>query len=729
MNVLMVAMKMDIGGAETHILELSRALSAQGVGVTVASAGGVYESALAEAGISHVKLPLDRKTPLALWRARRGLCELLRKGSFDLVHAHARIPAFLCGRLQRKFGFRFVTTAHFDFRLTPLLRRLSDWGEYTFAVSEDIRRYLLQNYRLNPNHIALTVNGIDTEHFSPKHEAPALRRDLSPDEKPVILHVSRLEKNSSLCATALMESMKYFAGRVRLVIVGDGACAQALRARAEDINRSLGLDAISLVGARTNISEYIAACDVFVGPSRAAMEAMACGKPTILSGSEGHGGIFCEELVPCALETNLCFRGKEKPQASRLAQEIETLLSMDATQRALIGARGRAFVIKQYSVQTMVQTHWSVYQKLLTYRTGGIPDIVICGYYGYGNAGDDSLLSGIVEGIRRREPSLGICVMSARPSATRSYEIVDAVNRFSLFAVRRRLQGAKLFLFGGGNLLQNKTSTHSLLYYTHMIRMAKACGARVMIYANGIGPISGSKNIERVKKSLVAADSLSFRDRSSLRFAQMLVPRKDLRLTFDPAILLKKREETTVPDVPYFVVIPKKTVPDNEARLISLICHLRKQHGLRPILLSLYDAEDREYAKRIAISVGAELTPSLTASAHVALLSQASLTISSRLHGLIYATVAICPMMSISDDEKLSSYLDYIGFGAESLIPCATDANADASFLCQTADRILASSENVRETIAKGLPEWRTTAEKEFSEAIRAVHDEKNPMA
>ena len=128
MKVLMVTMGMNIGGAETHIVELSAALSARGVEVFVASAGGVYETELAKHGISHVTLPLDKKSPRALLSARRGLASLIETEKFDIVHAHARIPAFVCGALQKKYGFRFVTTDHGVFRLDPVLKRLSIGG-------------------------------------------------------------------------------------------------------------------------------------------------------------------------------------------------------------------------------------------------------------------------------------------------------------------------------------------------------------------------------------------------------------------------------------------------------------------------------------------------------------------------------------------------------------------------------------------------------------------------
>ena len=89
-------MAMDIGGAETHILELSRELKKRGCDVTVASNGGAYEGELASCGIPHVKIPCHSKSPIHMRRAYKLLRDLILKERFDVVHAHARIPAFLC---------------------------------------------------------------------------------------------------------------------------------------------------------------------------------------------------------------------------------------------------------------------------------------------------------------------------------------------------------------------------------------------------------------------------------------------------------------------------------------------------------------------------------------------------------------------------------------------------------------------------------------------------------
>ena len=142
-----------------------------------------------------------------------------------------------------------------------------------------------------------------------------------------------------------------------------------------------------------------------------------------------------------------------------------------------------------------------------------------------------------------------------------------------------------------------------------------------------------------------------------------------------------------------------------------------------PFLISMYDDEDLEYCLRLSEKSGAQLLYPRSDTEIVSLLSGAELVLSSRLHGLIFATSAACPMMSFSDDGKLEAYLDYIGLGRHSGMLCAADIYSDAEYLCMTADRILSDGEEIRKILHEGLPIWRTLADYEFSEAIKTVRE------
>ena len=94
-KVLMTLMGLDIGGAETHVVELSKELKKQGYDIIVASNGGVYEQELAEAGIRHYKVPMNQRNVMKMMKSYMLLKKIIRKEKPDIVHSHARIQLYL----------------------------------------------------------------------------------------------------------------------------------------------------------------------------------------------------------------------------------------------------------------------------------------------------------------------------------------------------------------------------------------------------------------------------------------------------------------------------------------------------------------------------------------------------------------------------------------------------------------------------------------------------------
>lgn len=712
MKILMVTMGLGIGGAETHIVALSQALKDMGHEIFVASAGGVYEEMLAKSGITHIKLPLNAKHPAALLASYRGLKKLILREHFDIVHAHARIPALVLGFLKKKMGFRFVTTDHAEFRVTPILKKMTNWGDRTLAVSEDLRAYLLENYDISPDHIALTVNGVDTERFSPDVDGSNLCKTLDDDDRAVILHVSRLDREVSTLAERLMEAMRALAEAATLVIVGDGGHRAILEMKARAFNRELGREGIVFLGARTDIPVLMAAADMVVSPSRAAMEALSSGKITIVSGSEGHGGIFSPRIAEAAVRSNFCFRGCEPATSEMLVREIEAALALSDEERKTLSAFGREFICRRYSIEEMVRSQLAVYEELMAVPSPlcGEPEVLICGYYGYGNMGDENLLSIITREMRRVRPGIRITALSADPAKTREMHLVDAVYRFDIPRIMKMMKGAKLFLFGGGNLLQDKTSTRSLLYYTEMLRLAHRVGVKIAVFAGGIGPVS-EKNTHRVVESLALVDRISLRDKESLDFLKAHLPEKDAALVFDPAIL-ERAADIALSRKKYFVVIPKKCGKKAEKTLADFITAFAKAHGWKPIVVSMFDGEDLPFARRLCAAVQGEMFAPRSVGELIGLAAGSELVVSSRLHGLIYAAVSEVPMMSYSADGKLSSFLSYINAAEQ-----VGTMNMDVPALVAVAEDAVTQ----KERLAKHLHEEKARYQMLVREEIEAL--------
>lgn len=361
-------MQLDIGGAETHVVELARELKKRGFYVVVTSNGGVYERELQRAGIKHYRVPLQNKNPINVYKAFKLLRHIIDDEHIDIVHSHARIPSFILGRLQRKMGFPFVTTAHWVFSTKYGLKYITDWGQHTIAVSEDIKKYLMDNYKIPEKNINVTINGIDTERFSPETECDDIKKEFNiKDGENVIVYVSRMDEDRSDAAKRLIEisdELDTEIDMLRIIIVGDGNDFDNVSRMAREHNDIAGREMISLAGARTDINSFAAAAGLFVGVSRAALEAMACGKAAVIAGNEGYIGLFDESKLDIGIKTNFCCRGCNMTDNKRLKADILRYFAMSDSEKQELSDYSRKLIEERYSVKKMVDDNIYAYEQV-----------------------------------------------------------------------------------------------------------------------------------------------------------------------------------------------------------------------------------------------------------------------------------------------------------------------------------------------------------------------------
>ncbi len=158
---------------------------------------------------------------------------------------------------------------------------------------------------------------------------------------------------------------------------------------------------------------------------------------------------------------------------------------------------------------------------------GADKKILISGYYGFDNSGDDAILKAIVKDIKRiGGEDVRIIALSNNPSCTEEIYGIEAVNRFGIKGVVKAIKDCDLFISGGGSLLQDVTSTRSLLYYITLMKLAKLYKKPVMVYANGIGPINRSINRVLTRNILNKVDLITLRDEDSKIFLEELGVKK-----------------------------------------------------------------------------------------------------------------------------------------------------------------------------------------------------------
>ena len=227
----------------------------------------------------------------------------------------------------------------------------------------------MKNYKTPEENITVTVNGIDVNRFSKDTDKkPALDEFDIKEEDNLIVYVSRMDESRSLVAHQLIESMvrlDNIVENLKCIIVGDGDDFENIKKETEAANEKLGREAILLAGARVDIDKLIAPAKLFIGVSRAALEAMASEKPTIIAGNEGYVGLFSEEKLPVCLETNFCLRGCEMSTTDLLSQDIGAFFGLWEEDQQKLGEYGREIVLKHYSVKRMADDAEKVYKEVM----------------------------------------------------------------------------------------------------------------------------------------------------------------------------------------------------------------------------------------------------------------------------------------------------------------------------------------------------------------------------
>ena len=724
-TILICTMALDIGGAETHILELSLDLKSRGYRVIVASNGGVYVPLLEEAGITHYAIPMDRREIPAMLKSYFMLKKVIKKEKPDIVHAHARIPGFICGLLRKTIRFPFITTAHGVFDVSGSLRYLTNWGQKTIAVSEDIKEYLIKNYGMPEADIYTTINGIDTAKFSPENTSTCLCGEFGIDtDAPVICNVSRLDTAAAMVSRQLIEIAPELEKKlpgVRVIIVGGGEDYEELCEKANAVNEATGKRTVIMTGWRTDISNIAALCDVFVGVSRAALEAMSMEKPCILSGSQGFMGLLTPENWQEAATTNFCCRGHVMSTQELLINEIVSFFNnTDTAERTRLGAFTRSQVEKDYSVRRMTDDCLLAYDHVRKKKY----NVLMSGYYGYGNAGDEAILQSIRESIESVGGDVSVTVLSKNPENTEARYGCEAVRRFNAIAVVRAISRCDVLVSGGGSLLQDYTSTRSLIYYLVIMQAARFLGKKVMVYANGIGPVRKKANRARVKKAVERANLVTLRDPSSYEeLKNMGCKRDDVIVTADPVFLLPREfksdpapilEAAGIPPQTPYAVVSVRDWPEagDFSNEVAVLCkYTAEKYGVAIVLLAMQPTRDSHISNQVANFIGGGayvLDGSYSTSELTGIFGGAEFALAMRFHALIFAAKMNVPFAAIIYDPKVEAYTKLLAMPSAGSVSGFSAAEAQSAI-----DQIAVKREKLSEILEEKSSELEALAKRD----------------
>ncbi len=302
--------------------------------------------------------------------------------------------------------------------------------------------------------------------------------------------------------------------------------------------------------------------------------------------------------------------------------------------------------------------------------------VAISGYYGFGNAGDEAVLSATLSELRRRLPHAEPVVLSADPEATAEQHDVEAAPRWPLRPLLKTIGSSDLLLSGGGSLLQNATSWASLGYYLFTLDRARHAGVPYIVHAQGLGPLKGWPARAAVRHFLARAEAVTLRDRNSVELAQDLGVREErLTLAADPAFLLQPVRDAEIratladaglrPGQSLVGIVVRQWRGANEALgPLAKIARTAAEHwGARAVIIPFHFPDDLEVSHALAALVSdaalidRELHPRLLLS----VVGSLDLLVGMRLHALIFAAAAEVPAVGLSYDPKVEALCEAAG--------------------------------------------------------------------
>ncbi|HJA63971.1 MAG TPA: polysaccharide pyruvyl transferase CsaB [Candidatus Intestinimonas stercoravium] len=674
----------DSGGAKTHVLSLLQNLS-KTIDVTmVCFMEGPFAQEARDLGIRTEVYPSRN----VLGTLRRLKAKVLEEG-FDIIHSHGARGNMMAAMLRRSTGLPVVTTVHSDYRLDYLGRPFSriSYGsintlalrllDYRIGVS-DAMVDLLISRKFDPDKLFTIYNGLDFTLPPAAMDRAAYFRSvgLQADEDSVVAGIAARLNPVKDVATLIRGFAKAHAQcpRLRLLIAGDGE----ERSMLEQLARDLGVAPyVCFAGWIQDTNTFYQSIDINTLTSLsetfpyALTEGARALLPTISSRVGG---------VPYLIDHGVNGLLFEPGDADTLSRHL-VALAEDPVQRRHLGERLHQKAVTEYSLESTVQRQLEIYRVILRRKareTGRRDGALVCGAYGRGNAGDDAILEAIVRELRQIDPDLPVWVLSRTPDDTRMTYRVNSIYTFAFPKFLWRMRKTRLYINGGGSLMQDVTSHRSLWFYLFTISAAKKLGNRVLMYGCGIGPIHAPANRKRCAHVLQRnVDMITLRDTHSLTELQdMGIDAPEILLSSDPTVILPAASSEVIdgmlesrgmdPHGRYigFTLRPWPGFEEKAEIFGRAADYAWEKHGLTPVFLPIEKRLDVAACKKAAVHMKAPhfIIEDTGASDHtIGLFSRMQVVVSMRLHALVFSAGQGVPLVGVVYDQKISSFLSYIG--------------------------------------------------------------------
>ncbi|SDJ27751.1 polysaccharide pyruvyl transferase CsaB [Salimicrobium halophilum] len=303
--------------------------------------------------------------------------------------------------------------------------------------------------------------------------------------------------------------------------------------------------------------------------------------------------------------------------------------------------------------------------------------IVISGFYGLGNTGDEAILDSIIDNLRSELDEPEITVFSLSPGDTGKKHNVHSIYRGWRHQFKdkvRALKEADLVVSGGGGLLQDTYPTRIIFgplpYYLLIVFLAKMVRTKVMFFSQGIGPVTTPYGKALMKTFGNLADYVTVRDQYSLDYLRDLgVTRPEGEVTADIVFAYQTKDDDTAyqslsvtgeEKLVGVSVRPWFQEEQYKKEMAELLDGLIEERGVTPVFIPMEGHHDTTTSKEVqsymkkadqTLLLGDDFTPNQ----YVQFMKHCETVIGMRLHSLIFASIMGVPFSAISYDKKVES--------------------------------------------------------------------------
>jgi polysaccharide pyruvyl transferase CsaB len=298
--------------------------------------------------------------------------------------------------------------------------------------------------------------------------------------------------------------------------------------------------------------------------------------------------------------------------------------------------------------------------------------ILLAGYLGEGNLGDEAAMLGIVHGLR--DFPYDFTALSGNPEETYRLYGIQAFPRRNDKYIEQAIEDCAALVFPGGSILQDTSSVGSVFYYQKLIARAKKAGKKVFMLGQGVGPLTTFLGRRAAISAFNAVDAISVRDPGATQTLKDLGYTKPIKLAADSAFLLPPPPPSD--EAQGFNVGSMKTVgiaPRNVkgkgrdiSGLFGEFCKLLYQSGSLPTLLTMDRAEDAPLIDEINKKQGGKIPDlrKLTTPMQVQQrMARMESVVAMRLHAGILAATVNVPALMINYDPKVQNYARIMELG------------------------------------------------------------------